>query len=320
MKKNNAIYTAPVYVSVVMILLGASGKLLEMSTGKGNDDLFFTAMILELFVYMIPAAFYCKIRGIDMLHSYGVRMMSLQDIPFIISAYFLYALGMLFFTYIGATPSGAAEINLTLQSVPDTDSFFVILCYIVIPAIAEEMLFRSVLLREYSSCRGIWSILVTSVFFAMLHFSFTAFPAYLWGGLILGLITYITNSSLPAVILHMLSNFAVLNFSDYISNFLQSAENSIVLIFIISTLFMISLYFTVSSLQSIYERKAQEYEDGTLSGSRADAVKSLAKAGRVDKKNKPEVPGTKITLKDIFLSPTMLLAIFVFVFITIGMI
>jgi len=319
-KKNNAIFTAPIYVTVVMILLGTSGKLLEITAESGSDDLFFTAMILELFVYMIPAAFYCKLRGMDMIKSSGTRFMSLSDLPFVISAFFLYALGMIFLMYFGAVPSSASEINLTLQSVPETDSFFVILCYIVIPAVAEEMLFRSVLLSEYSSCRGLWAIVVSSLFFAMLHFSFTAFPSYFWAGFVFGLITYVTRSAIPAVILHMFSNFATINFSQFISGFLDSAENSVVLIFLLSTAFLIALYFTLSSLQSIYERKAWEYEDGTLEGSRADAVKRLAKAGKVDKKSKNENSLQRISPKDIFLSPTVLLAVAVFVFMTLEMV
>ena len=227
---------------------------------------------------------------------------------------------MIFLIYLGAVPSGASDINLTVQSVPETESVFVILCYIVIPAVAEEMLFRSVLLREYSVCRGLLAIVISSVFFAMLHFSFTAFPSYFWGGFIFGLITYVTRSAMPAVILHMFSNFATLNFSDFITGFLDSAENSAVLIFLLSTALLVSLYFTVSCLQTIYERKACEYENGTLEGSRADAVKRLAKAGKVDKKVKNESSDKKVGIKEVFLSPTVFLSVAVFVFITLEMI
>ncbi len=319
-KKNNAIFTAPIYVTVVMILLGTSGKLLEITAERGSDDLFFTAMILELFVYMIPAAFYCKIRGMDMIKSTGARFMSLSDLPFVISAFFLYVLGMIFFMYFGSVPSNASEINLTVQTIPETESLFVILCYIIIPALAEEMLFRSVLLSEYSSCRGIWAIAISSVFFAMLHFSISAFPSYFWGGFVFGLITYVTRSAIPAVVIHMFSNFATINFSDFINGFLDSVENSVVLMFLLSTAFLIALYFTVSCLQSIYERKAWEYDEGTLEGSRADAVKRLAKAGKVDKDAKNESVDKKVGVWEAFLSPTILLTVAVFVFITLEMI
>lgn len=316
MKNNNATMTAPLYVTVIMILLALSEKLLAVSLDIG-DDFFFTAILLELLVYMLPAAFYCKLRNIDFLKSSGARLSSLSDTPFILSVYLLYFFGMLFLMYLGATPSGASDINFALQSVPRTDSFFVALCYVVIPAFAEEMLFRSVLLSEYSSCRGFWTIVITSMFFAMLHFSFKAFPSYLWGGMMFGLLTYVTGSSIPAVILHMLSNFATLNFSYVISDFLGTADNSVVLIFLMSTLFVLSLYFTVSSLQTIYENRADRYADGSLDGSRRDAVKRLSKAGRIEKKSKADTVENR-NLKDMFLSPTVLLAIFVFVFITLG--
>lgn len=308
--------TAPLYVTVIMILLAFSERLLEVSLEIG-DDFFFTAILLELFVYMLPAAFYCKIRRIDFLKVSGARFPSLSDIPFILSVFLLYSFGMLFLMYLGATPSGASDMDFALQTVPRTDSFFVSLCYVVIPAFAEEMLFRSVLLSEYSSCRGVPSLVITSMFFAMLHFSFSAFPSYFWGGLMFGLLTYVTGSAIPAVILHMASNFVTLNFSYVLSDFLGTADNSVVLIFLMSTMLVLSLYFTVSSLQIIYENRADRYADGSLDGSRRDAVERLSKAGRIEKKIKSDL-AEKRNLKDMFLSPTVLLAIFVFVFIALG--
>ena len=318
MKSNNSTLTAPLYVTIIMILLGVSESLLKISAESGGDDLFFTAMLLELFVYMVPVAFYCKLMGVDMIKASGIRLSSPSDLPFILSAFLLYAFGMLFLMYMGAVPSNTAGVNLTVQSVPETDSVFVVLCYIVIPAVAEEMLFRSVLLNEYSSCRGLWAIIITAMFFAMLHFSFEAFPAYFWAGFIFGLITYVTRSSIPSVILHMLSNFVTVNFSSGISGFLRGADNSIVLVFLMSTLFLLFLYFTLSTLQEIYEKRSEEYADGSLAGSRADAVKRLSKVGRLDKKEKSEGNKMPRNLRDMFLSPTVLLAIFVFVFITLA--
>ncbi len=319
MKKNNPVFTAPLYVTVIMILLGFSDKLLEMSLKKSTDDFFFTAVLLQLFVYMIPAALYCKIKKTDMIKASGAKLLSISDIPFVISAFVLYMLGILFLIYIGMTPGNQAESFSSIQVNFSTDSFTVSLCYIVIPAVAEEMLFRSVLISEYSSAHssGICTLLITSVFFAMIHFSFPAFISYLWGGAIFGLITYITHSSLPSVLLHMLSNYITVSYSDKIAQFLESAENSIVLIFLMSVLFLLSLYFTLATLQSIYEKRAAEYEDGTLAGSRADAIKRLTKAGKVNKSETENTKTARASAKDIFLSPAFFLAVFVFVFITV---
>jgi hypothetical protein len=153
----------------------------------------------------------------------------------------------------------------------------------------------------------------------MLHFSFTALVFYFWGGLMLGLLTIVTRSSLPAVILHMLWNFISLYFSDTLTGFLNSAVNSAALIFLMITSFLISLYLLFSSMQTLYEKKSEQYEDGTLKGSRIDAVNRLARAGRVDK-TKKEIQPSGTTPRDMFLSPTVLLAVCVFIFITIGVI
>ncbi len=304
---------------VVMILLGVSGKLLEISAVQSRDDFFFTAVILQLFVYIIPAAFYSKMRGLDFIKASRSGFFSPSEIPFILSAFFVFAMGAMFLLYFGLAPESVSEINLTLRSVPETDSFFVSLCYIVIPALAEEMLFRSVLLCEYEYWKGGYALLISSLFFAMIHFSFTALVFYFWGGLVLGLLTIVTHSSFPAVILHMLWNFTALYFSDTIGGFLNSAGNSVVLVFLMSVLFLLSLYLLVSSMQTLYEKKSEQYESGTLKGCRIDAVNRLTRAGRVDKSKRAELP-TGTTPRDMFLSPTVLLAVCVFIFITIGVI
>ena len=321
MKTSKSAITAPLYATIVMILLGVSGKLLEISVTNSADDFFFTAVILELFVYMIPAAFYCKIRGVDLLKASGVRYFSPSDLPFVISMFFVYVLGALFLLYLGFVPAGTAtDMTLTLRTIPETDSVFVALCYIVIPAVAEETIFRSLLLQEYRPFKGVFSLILTSVFFAMIHFSFSAFLFYFWGGLVLGLLTLVTHSALPSVILHMLSNAVSLYFSDTISGFLNSAENSVVVIFLMSTLFILALYLAAGSMQSIYERKSEQYENGTLRGCRVDAIARLSKAGKVEKNKKTQVVAQGVTTRDMFLSPTVLLAVCVYIFITIGVI
>ena len=136
----------------------------------------------------------------------------------------------------------------------------------------------------------------------------------------LGLLILVTGSSIPAIILHMLSNFISLYFSKNLASFLSSAENSVVLVFLMSIFLLLSLYLLFSSLQTIYEKKSDRYEDGTLIGSRIDAVKSLSRAGRVDKSRKAELVETGTTPRDMLLSPTLLLAVCVYIFITLGVI
>lgn len=311
---------APIYVSILMILLALSGKLLSLTSTTRPDDVLFSAIILELFVYMIPAAFWCRIRGLDFIGASGTKLFPPSNTPFIISSFFVYAFGALFLLFISPATDATVNTVTTLQLIDEADSALISLCYVVIPAISEEMLFRSILLYEYKEWKGMWSLTITSLFFAMLHFSFSSFIYFFWGGFMLGLLTLVTHSSIPAIILHMASNFVTLYFSDTISGFLSSVENSVVLIFLLSTLFLLSLYFLASSLQTLYEKKSEEYEEGTLKGSRIDAIKKLSKAGRLEKPKKADIPAICATARDMFLSPTVLLAICIFVFITLDVI
>lgn len=321
MKTNKAVFYAPLYVTAIMVLLSISEKLLTITAINGADDFFFTSVILQLFVYMIPAALYCKLRKLDFIEASGTKIFSASDLPFVIALFLVYAFGMLFLIYLGAVPSSSNAVNSVLQNIPASDSFFVNLCYVVIPAIVEEMLFRSVLLSEYATFKKGYALIITSLFFAMLHFSFSGFISFFWAGLVFGTITVITGSAIPSTLLHMLSNFITLTFSGVLSDFLTSAENSVVLIFLLTVFFLLSLYLAISSLQTIFEKRSAEYDMGTLRGSRRDAVKRLARAGKVEEKGLKETLKKQTnTLQDMFLSPTVLLAVFIFIFITLGLV
>ena len=320
MRKNSAATAAPIYVSILMVLLALSGSLLSLTTNTRPDDVLFSAIILELFIYMIPAAFWCRIRGLDFIEASGAKLFAPSNTPFILSAFFVYAFGSMFLLFLSVSPDSSSTTSMALELIDEADSALISLCYVVIPAISEEMLFRSILLHEYREWKGMWALTITSLFFAMLHFSFSSFIYFFWGGFMLGLLTLVTHSSIPAIILHMISNFVTLYFSDTISNFLSSVENSVVLVFLLSVFFLLSLYFLASTLQTLYEKKSEEYDEGTLKGSRIDAIKKLSKAGRLEKSKKPDIPAICATARDMFLSPTVLIAICVFVFIALDVI
>jgi membrane protease YdiL (CAAX protease family) len=89
---------------------------------------------------------------------------------------------------------------------------FSLLLMAVLPAIGEEMLFRGGLQNFLSKAtRQPWlAILIVSVLFSLIHFSFFGFLPRLFLGIVLGTIFYLTNNLWLSVFAHFLNNaFAV---------------------------------------------------------------------------------------------------------------
>jgi len=101
----------------------------------------------------------------------------------------------------------AAMQNL-LQIHSVTDAVVLIITAVILAGFAEEMLFRGLLLRTLEHYREPASaIVLSSVFFAIVHFNpWTAIQITLLG-LALGYMAWKSHSILPAVILHACNNF-----------------------------------------------------------------------------------------------------------------
>ena len=81
----------------------------------------------------------------------------------------------------------------------------------VIPAIAEELFFRGVLLSSLKNAGVISASVVSALFFAFYHCSPAQFFYQFVFGFFLALLAIKSNSVLPAVASHFLNNFAVLS-------------------------------------------------------------------------------------------------------------
>ena len=86
-----------------------------------------------------------------------------------------------------------------------------ILCVTLIPAAAEELLFRGLiqgaLAKRFSGKAAVW---VSAILFALLHRSVLAFPQILAIGLVLGVLRVRSGGLVLPIVFHAFYNFAVL--------------------------------------------------------------------------------------------------------------
>jgi membrane protease YdiL (CAAX protease family) len=89
-----------------------------------------------------------------------------------------------------------------------TDYLLAMLVMALAPAIFEEVLFRGAFQQLFVGwTKNVWAgIIITSILFSAIHFSFFGFLPRIALGLILGLIFYYTNNLWLSILLHFLNN------------------------------------------------------------------------------------------------------------------
>lgn len=109
------------------------------------------------------------------------------------------------YTFSYSVPAGTTADNI----------FTAILIGALLPAVCEELFVHGIIQYELSSYGGgITGIFISALIFAIIHFDLQYFLIYFTAGLIFGVITHITGSVFPAMILHFLNNTLTILFSD----------------------------------------------------------------------------------------------------------
>jgi len=88
-----------------------------------------------------------------------------------------------------------------------------ILFICIFPAVLEEIAFRGLLQHWLQVAIKPWkAMMVASVMFALLHFSFISFPYLVLAGMLMGWTKWKTGSLYPSMLIHFLHNLIVLEF------------------------------------------------------------------------------------------------------------
>lgn len=314
MKNKLGTDTAPLFVAVIMFLIPIAERLLRL-TLHSSDKVLLLSGIVQLFIFAVPCAFYRKISGAQLSDVSRLSRLRLWNVPFVVSCAFTFLFGALILLYIEINVFSMGGTSVVDASLVQKEPFGAVMTYVLIPAVAEEILFRNILISKYEKYSGVLAVIMPSLFFAMLHFSFAHFLMYFLIGLVLSLMTYVTGSSLSAVILHAIYNAVMLYMGSSVNSFIRDSSSSFILPFILVVLFMLSLVTMLSSMEDLYERKSILYAEGQLPGSRREAIEKMARAGRVEQRTQNS-GGTA----NVFLSPAFFVTVLLFVLITLDII
>lgn len=233
-------HAAPALVIVVSAMLLAS-SLLMSSVDALNENPYLSFVAIQLAVMALPTVFYCRLRHNELDGRMRVRVFGLGHIMIIIFAALLVisSNALISVTVYRLFPEAykasiEAEAN-TYMTAGSADYLYSAVAFAIIPAITEEFLFRSVIAAEYERMSVPTAVVMSSVMFAMIHFSFVRFPAYFVTGLVLAAVMYAARSVFASIAVHIICNLTSLFLDEYLNRIFLGEGMGITLLHIILT-------------------------------------------------------------------------------------
>ncbi len=313
MKLKANIY-APILFGVVLALAGLSTVIFSLISSLAVD-VFLSSTIIQLVVYLLPLAFYLKVRGTDLAASLKIHPVGPQKMPFITIMTLIFFVGSILLRYMGlfffdsAMVETPSAIYIPMEG---ANRFLMILCNIILPAVFEEVLFRGILLSEYRFYGTALSIATSSLMFAMLHLSLENFFYYVFMGVVFSVITLASQSIVPAILIHIATGFSHMYLRPAVVEYLRQVGKSPILPYLLIGLFLLLFVFMFSGLEGIYQDRA--YEE--LLHSKKELLRrevEKAKMEREEEVEKDEKSRLLVKLKEIFLSPSFLVCVVIFI-------
>ncbi len=289
--------TAPLLVSLVLILLSVSGRILENK--QSDDNVFLLISIIQLIIFIFPCMLYYFIKGRRLSTPMFVSAVKPGQFLFLIFAFLVMVSGTILIKYFYYVNTGAApsEVNFFVAGA-ETDEkvnmLEVIVAFVLVPAVCEELFFRGVVLSEYRAFGSFTAVIFSAICFSMAHFSFEALPIYFFNGIILGVSAIVCRSVLAPIIIHIGSNMLSVYTSDLFLRVTIQKSGEFFVFFVLTVVFLVSLLLMISRTESIFRARSENPPENTLPA--------------------PSMGGN---LRTVFMSPAFFVLVFVFVIITI---
>ncbi len=249
-----------VVILSVISAFSVGGIIMGIFTSTPNqiDKIYlYLSFFLGQGVIILPPIYYLNFKKKSILDSFRIKPVSFNII--IYSIIFSAGVIILFdavdrvIHQIAPTPDYIIDLGKIMQPESTLGLIFLFLAVVVMAPIGEEIVFRGFLqkfLEEH------WkditrAVLVTSIFFAIIHFNpYWTIQIYILG-IILGFLSWRTKSIIPSIILHSINNgmaFILTVFDEYNVDFYLWG-NYVSPVFIITAIYL--LYYSIIKINQI---------------------------------------------------------------------
>ena len=257
---NNVISIGAVFGIVVLSVISAftiGGLIMGISASspEQTDKLYiYISFFLGQGFILVPPLYYLTIKQRPIFESLRIKSVSLETIQYSL----LFSVGVLIIIdtldriihQIIPTPNYIIDLSQIMRPDSTLGYVFLFLAIVIIAPFGEEVVFRGFLQKFLEDH---WkditrAVLVTSLFFALIHFNpFWTIQIYILG-VVLGFLAWKTKSVIPSIMLHSINNGAayILSIFDDIDLNIYLWNNQVSPIFIV-----IAVYFIYKGFMGI---------------------------------------------------------------------
>jgi membrane protease YdiL (CAAX protease family) len=251
--------SATVLVLIIYALLLLS-RLIDAAF-LSRESQYLSIILLQLMIFPIPTYLYIRMRGGDYVRSLRLKKIKLSHLFLLLSASLMLITGCTLLAMLCGMMNAQPSFTLydTFASANDGSvgaTVRLVLAYGLLPAFCEELVFRGILCAEHEKHGILYAAAVSSVFFAFLHFDLTALPVYLFAGTLLAVVTYVTRSSIAAMVVHLCYNLFGIFVQAGLSGYCRSTGSIGLLVVLLVALLLLSSAFFCGEVARVLRRRA----------------------------------------------------------------
>ncbi len=253
-------FITPILVCVVFLLVLITRSVDFSGAESTATEVYLSMVAVQLFIFMLPCVLYIRYRSLDVRETLRIRLPSPDKIMFIALCALLVILASILTSALGV--GGGVYSSDTLWSISEqnreTAAIYYAICFALIPALCEELLFRSIVMSEYQQTSVFAAVVISSLYFAMLHFDFAKFPFYFISGLVLSACAYAANSVIAAFAVHLIYNLFSIFGGSVVERVLSALGDTRLILVAVAALFLLVLCLTLGECQRIYASYAKK--------------------------------------------------------------
>ena len=251
---------ATILVLVIYALLLLS-RLID-SAFLSRESEYLSIILLQLMIFPIPAYLYIRLKPREFVKSLRLGSLRLSHLFLLLSASLALICGCTLLGMLCGMMSAQPSFTLydTFASVNDGSvgaTIRLVLAYGLLPAFCEELVFRGIICAEHEKHGILYASVVSALFFAFLHFDLTALPVYLFAGMLLSLVMYVTRSAIAAMTVHLCYNLFGIFVQAGLSGYCQSTGSVGLLVVLLIAVLILSAAFFCGEVARILRRRAK---------------------------------------------------------------
>lgn len=227
-----------------------------------RESEYLSIILLQFMIFPIPAYLYIRLKSEDFVKSLRLGGLRLSHLFLLLSASLVLICGCTLLGLLCGMMTAQPSFTLydTFASANDGSvgaTIRLVLAYGLLPAFCEELVFRGILCAEHEQHGILYASVISALFFAFLHFDLTALPVYLFAGMLLSFVMYVTRSAIAPMIVHLCYNLFGIFVQAGLSGYCAGTGSVGLLVVLLIALLLLSSAFLCGEIARILRRRAR---------------------------------------------------------------